>query len=329
MYYGNATCVNQQNPSGVWDTYFHGVWHLNESSGSTSDSTSYSNDGTVYNSPQYNVAGKIAGAMQFDGDLFSGDYISCGDPVDGSLDFGTGDFTIACWVKTTQEDWVSLIHKIDITDAGPEGYALCMEDGKLFALLAENNALHILDVGKKFIADGQWHHIAVVFDRDIEATYYIDGTVDTGTKISMWTGSTSNTLPFWIARQYDGFNKYFLGTMDEIRVSNSTRSQAWVNTSYRNQNSTSTFYTVGDPTTRYFTVSIENIGTINHNTEGFVLLINGTIYQCTSDSHYLFPLNTIHIYTTTRIASGAKKIKVITDNGIEDEYNYTGAGGVE
>ena len=28
MYYGNAAAANQQNPTGVWDSHYEGVWHL-------------------------------------------------------------------------------------------------------------------------------------------------------------------------------------------------------------------------------------------------------------------------------------------------------------
>jgi len=54
MYYGNNDCDNQQDPDGVWDSSFQGVWHLKEDpSGSTPqmyDSTLYDNHGTSYGS---------------------------------------------------------------------------------------------------------------------------------------------------------------------------------------------------------------------------------------------------------------------------------------
>jgi len=98
MYYGNPTCNNQENKTGVWDSGYHGVWHLNESSGNLEDSTSYENRyANIYGDPTYNVTGKIAGAMDFDGD---GDYLRRRNRA--SLNFGTGDFTLECWVKTQE-----------------------------------------------------------------------------------------------------------------------------------------------------------------------------------------------------------------------------------
>ena len=41
LYYGNASAANQQNPAGVWDSNFEGVWHLpNGTTLSGNDSTS-------------------------------------------------------------------------------------------------------------------------------------------------------------------------------------------------------------------------------------------------------------------------------------------------
>ena len=37
IYYGNASAVDQWNPTGVWDTGYKGVWHLSEAAGDFSD----------------------------------------------------------------------------------------------------------------------------------------------------------------------------------------------------------------------------------------------------------------------------------------------------
>ena len=51
MYYGNASAESGENPAGVWDSNFVGVWHLNAEQAGTGgtdvykDSTAYGNDG--------------------------------------------------------------------------------------------------------------------------------------------------------------------------------------------------------------------------------------------------------------------------------------------
>jgi hypothetical protein len=68
MHYGDSNSEDQSNPSGVWDDYFGGVWHLSEDpSGSApqfSDSSGNDNDGTANSLTTSNqVQGKIDGSL--------------------------------------------------------------------------------------------------------------------------------------------------------------------------------------------------------------------------------------------------------------------------
>ncbi|UCG02381.1 MAG: DUF2341 domain-containing protein, partial [Candidatus Heimdallarchaeota archaeon] len=47
MYFGNSGMSSQANPTGVWNSNFKGVWHLNQNHSTQIDSTSYDNDGTT------------------------------------------------------------------------------------------------------------------------------------------------------------------------------------------------------------------------------------------------------------------------------------------
>ena len=70
-------------------------WPLDEGGGTTTaDASGNGNDGTL-NLPGWD-SGKFGGALNFDG---VDDYVDCGNP--SILDFGTGDFTISAWIKTT------------------------------------------------------------------------------------------------------------------------------------------------------------------------------------------------------------------------------------
>ncbi|MFH1100524.1 MAG: DUF2341 domain-containing protein [Methanobacteriota archaeon] len=92
IYYGNATCPSQQNPTGVWDSNFVMVQHLNETSGTHYDSTSYNKDGTITGG----VTQGTDGLSQLDGgDFFHGDteYINFGNTITPSL------LTVEAWVK--------------------------------------------------------------------------------------------------------------------------------------------------------------------------------------------------------------------------------------
>jgi len=68
MYYGNA-CISSptENPTGVWDDNFVGVWHLKETgTGTRYDSTQYGNNGTPnnYDNDEATNSGKVDGTSR-------------------------------------------------------------------------------------------------------------------------------------------------------------------------------------------------------------------------------------------------------------------------
>ncbi|MCK4613452.1 MAG: DUF2341 domain-containing protein, partial [Thermoplasmata archaeon] len=214
------------------------------------DSTSNDNDGEAeMEEVHMDATGKIDGADDFDG---SNDYVDVGDPADGSLDFGVNqDFTITAWIKTLDEsagntvvgkvwDWYS--------GTGGPGWAVVLNDYKVRTIFyisdtSEADLTEIKGTTENWV-DGEWHHIAVVVDRDGSATLYLDGNNDGGGDISAVSGDLSGSFPLLIGINYNkGGNKdkAFDGSIDEVRISDTTRSADWLKTSYNNQNSPSTF----------------------------------------------------------------------------------------
>ena len=68
-------------------------------------------------------------------------------------------------------------------------------------------------------------------------------------------------------------------------------------------------------------ITVENTGSTNLETRHFNILINGEIQGFTCSSSYLFPEEEIY-FNVTGINNGNKKMKVVTDNGISDYYEY-------
>ncbi len=103
MYYGNPYLSNQENPTGVWDNNYKGVWHMKEVN--PIDSTSNNNNGTESGGVLHIDDGKINGANLFMGD---NEYISIGN-------IGSEIKTIEFWMKPsnlgvgipTETDWKS------------------------------------------------------------------------------------------------------------------------------------------------------------------------------------------------------------------------------
>ncbi len=95
VYYGDSTVTSPtENPAGVWNANFKGVYHLEEdvvdeaTGGIHDDSTSYGNDGTQFGNAK--IAGKIADGQDFDG---IDDYIDTGPVISGNA------ATVEAWVK--------------------------------------------------------------------------------------------------------------------------------------------------------------------------------------------------------------------------------------
>ena len=239
MYYGNSGASNQQNPTGVWDSGFKGVWHLAETSGTDYDSTSNNNDGTYTGSSQ-DVAGKIDGTDNFDG---ADDRINVG--TSNTLDL-TGDLTIEAWISPDtwgESNWGRIFSRRN--NSPPQGYEFLLDNDASekrlwFSAMGMSDSYSNLNS----ISLSIWQHVVVTrASSSGEVKFYINGSASgTGSALTITSSPIVSTYIGWrgtdSAREFDGL-------IDEVRVSSSVRSAGWVSTEYNNQNSPGTFYSVG------------------------------------------------------------------------------------
>ncbi|MFX0145577.1 MAG: DUF2341 domain-containing protein, partial [Candidatus Hodarchaeota archaeon] len=239
MYYGNSTMISRQNPTGVWDTSYKGVWHLSESSGITEDSTLYDENGIVSGIIIRPSMGQIGNAYDYGTD----GTFNVGDPPDGHLDFGTQSFMVSLWINIDRSTstWQIPLYK---------GATSTWNPGYCFGTPTTGDSLsfHITDgidnIGSPYasISFDSWSYIIGIVDRTNNLIrIYKDGyEVDSGTDISSIT-SIDGDIEFQCANPtYD-----FDGLLDEVRVLNITRSNAWIKTEYFNQYDPSSFYLIG------------------------------------------------------------------------------------
>jgi archaellum component FlaF (FlaF/FlaG flagellin family) len=71
-----------------------------------------------------------------------------------------------------------------------------------------------------------------------------------------------------------------------------------------------------------YNISVKNTGSVTLDTEDFMILINGTSYPFTCSHRYLHPENTVYFRIVDVVGAEAKRIKVISNNGIADYYAY-------
>ena len=71
-----------------------------------------------------------------------------------------------------------------------------------------------------------------------------------------------------------------------------------------------------------YNISLKNTGSVTLDTKDFMILINGTGYPFTCSHRYLHPENTVYFRIVDVVGAEAKRIKVISNNGIADYYAY-------
>ncbi|MHA2400053.1 MAG: LamG-like jellyroll fold domain-containing protein [Promethearchaeota archaeon] len=241
MYYGNATMSARENPVGVWDASYKGVWHLEESSGFTLDSTFFSENGLVTGTVIRPSNGQISNAYNYGTD----GTFNVGDPGDGHLDFGTESFMVSMWINidTSTGTWQIPLYK---------GASSTWDPGYCFATPTTGDSLrfHITDGTSNIpspsasIDFDSWTYIVGIVDRTNNLIrIYKDGIeVGSGVDISgILSLADTQNLDFQCAHPtYD-----FDGLLDEVRVLNLTRSNSWIKTEYYNQYDPNSFYSIG------------------------------------------------------------------------------------
>jgi gliding motility-associated-like protein len=155
-----------------------------------------------------------------------------------NLNFGTGDFSIECWIKTSSLATQALVSKVA---PGIAGYSVGLFGGFVVAGITDGGGAPIAVNGFTPIADGTWHHIVVVFDRNDKMTIYTDGFFDNDANIS-GVGSVDNVdlMRIGAANSGAGLTTHYNGYIDEVRVWSAALTVAEINarsTTHLNPNS--------------------------------------------------------------------------------------------
>ena len=232
VYYGNASAANQQNPTGVWDSNYEGVWHLaNGTTLSGNDSTSNANNAVTLNGSTA-AAGEIDGAASMNG---SSNFIEVSNS--SSLN-GWSQQTVSLWMKaqTGMQTFARLIEK----GANNEWTLMFINQQLTLQNLATNSVAIRTSMA---VADNTWHKIDVTMDNNSKAiAIYVDGALNVSGTSATSASTTNNNL---YMGEYGGGGYFYQGLMDEVRISNTLRSAAWIATEYNNESSPSTFLSEG------------------------------------------------------------------------------------
>ncbi|MEI7782476.1 MAG: DUF2341 domain-containing protein, partial [Planctomycetota bacterium] len=231
MYYGNSSATEPAANStygsqNVWTNGYAGVWHMNETSGNISDSTSNGNTATVTGSPTYSQSGQIGSSIT----LGSGKYFR----VNSAVVSGT-PITFSAWFNSTDANTEQDFLWETGTSANYLGVGLY--ESKVYVQQLDQY------IQGSIYGTNAWHYITGVLTSGSSRDIYYDG----GNKTSQTTTVSAPTLTKTEIGTYQGFS-YLRGSLDEVRISSVARSSGWISTEYKNQSATSTFYSTVAPT---------------------------------------------------------------------------------
>ena len=199
-------------------------WRFDEGSGTTAlDSSTNNHFGTILGASYF--SGRFGDALSFNG---ANDFVfisaaQAGGTGESGLDIGTRDWTVSAWVKTVASGMV--VTKMGfVGGSNPDGWGVSVSaNGTVGAVLHKSGAgtVNIFAGDGATVNDGQWHHIAVIFNRAGSMTRHVDGELS-GTQygLSSLSGqSIDNTRQLRIgARDQTGDEVYFDGVIDDVRV---------------------------------------------------------------------------------------------------------------
>ncbi|MBL7153084.1 MAG: LamG domain-containing protein [Phycisphaerae bacterium] len=202
----------------VVDPHLIGWWKLDGGFGDlVFDYSGHANHGTARSDPQ-TVAGHDANALEFDG---ADDYVAIDNLVYNST--GLPEVTVAAWIRTSDagdqviasfdrnEYWRLEING-NGAGAGQVGWGIMTDAGQI-------------DIGSSIrVDDGEWHHVAGVFDNGT-AIAYVDGANDAEAANGTTYGSGTTRFGYLCvgseSSAFDGSKgptNYFGGTLDDVRI---------------------------------------------------------------------------------------------------------------
>ena len=217
---------------------------LGETVYSNLDSTANQNNGTAGGQPT-SVTGQIDGATHFN--AADPDYINCGS---SSSLAGMSALTVEAWVKQDNlpSGGTGIVAKWSSWSSG--SYILWQGSSGAVSWGVITTNTHTYVTGPAALTAGQWYYLVGVYNGS-QITLYINGAQVGSASL---TGNVMSTSDLCYIGRYT--TPYFNGTIDEVRISNMSRSVSWITTEYNNELNPSTFCTVGSEEAQVYTLTV-------------------------------------------------------------------------
>jgi hypothetical protein len=205
-----TTVATEPQPAVAWWTFDNNV-----------DDSAGNNNGTTRGNPTY-VAGQVGQAVNLDGD----DYVDFGNPT--LLDFGTGDWTVCAWIKTTQagtgDENKGTVFANGGDQTGGIRYTLAVNEVQsgMVTVTTDDDATKIQATSTTAVNEDAWHHV-VGMRNGTQLQLFVDGVLEATSAVpagyDLSGTSQHNAYVGIITDNRDGtLIKYFVGAIDDVQI---------------------------------------------------------------------------------------------------------------
>jgi len=240
VYGDSGVTTSQENITGVWDSNFKMVQHLNGANvAACDDSTSNNNDmAAEEGDPTYQQAGKIGYGIGYDG---------TGDVNEYTASVGSSTQTWEVWIKFPTESATQIMWaERKSAAANPiTGQIYTDGAGKLQGIVRDDAGNLNISTTAGTYDDNAWHY-AVLVRNGNSVELFVDNAsagADASSAIGTITVDKYSLAAYWNATFLD-YRNLLAGLLDEARASNIVRSSDYITATYNNQNSPGTFYDI-------------------------------------------------------------------------------------
>ncbi|MEN8906868.1 MAG: DUF2341 domain-containing protein [Clostridiales bacterium] len=236
LYWGNIKAESKSDGNNVFDSVnkYGSVWHLGEEVKGVGNKNTYI-DSVGNNNLTDNIDNILQDGIIGDGKVFDGnDYL---EGTNSMFDFKNDDqFTISSWVKPGNNKLNTILSKIDKSSNKP-GWDIFYE-GVFGGELVNSKKNSLIKSTSEDFSSNTWNHVVFTYDGSKNALsgydIYVNGLMQKyKIKTNALSNSISNENKFIIGGKDLG--SYFNGSLDEIQISNTVRSEDFIKFSYENQ----------------------------------------------------------------------------------------------
>lgn len=222
MYYGNESAVGGQDAAGTYDVNHLLVYHFDETEGMPQDQTAYGNHATAFTGGQA-LPSVIGNGISLNG---AGDKITVGPSA--PFDFSNG-FSFSTWVRMTGP--VSNGHLLSVK--GRSGNIAVAVEGTMAYATVSFNGQTVVTEKTVDIPLSSWHHLTVTAAPDGRLSIYMDGAPFTWVDLAGdLPDEMTGDILLGASHGEEGF---FGGELDEVRISNTVRTDGWIRAVYASE----------------------------------------------------------------------------------------------